>query len=183
MADLRLASWTAALATAALLGCPGSCKADDVTRANLLGTWKLLSVETLRPNGEASHEWMGRHPAGLIVYDATGHVSLHIMRDPRPGFAPGHSCCIPERTATPEEIGAAYEGYYAYFGTFDVDERDGAVIHHVQGSLWPREVGRDYRRRVELLDGRLTLTTPPFPWGGEQRVNRLTWERVRQSER
>jgi hypothetical protein len=43
---------------------------------NVVGTWKLVSVETLRPNGEVLYEWMGRNPVGLIIYDPTGHMSV-----------------------------------------------------------------------------------------------------------
>jgi lipocalin-like protein len=168
-----------ALVAVASLCSARAAEAGDLKRADVVGTWRLVSVETLRPNGEVSHEWMGRNPLGLIIYDATGLMAVQIMRDPRPTFAPGRGCCIPERTATPEEIGAAYEGYYAYFGGYEVDEREGAVVHRVQGSLWPREVGRDYKRRAEVSGDRLTLTTPHFQWAGEQRANRLTWERVR----
>lgn len=28
-----------------------------------------------------------------------------------------------------------YEGYYAYFGTYDFDEAKAIVIHHVKGAL------------------------------------------------
>jgi len=147
---------------------------EEVNLSKVVGTWKLLSVETLRPGGEVLYEWMGRNPVGLIIYDPTGHMLVQIMRDPRPTFASGQHW-----TATPEEIKGAYEGYYAYFGTYEVNEKEGTVIHHVQASLWPREVGIDYKRQAGLSGDRLVLTTPPYQWAGEQRTNRLTWERVK----
>ncbi len=145
-----------------------------VSRNTLIGTWRLVSVETLRPGGEISHEWMGRNPAGLIIYDPTGHMSVQIMRDPRPTFEAGRN-----RPEAPEEFKAAYQGYYAYFGTYEVNEADGMILHRVRASLWPREVGIEYRRHVVLTGDRLVLTTPPFQAAGEQRRNQLTWERVR----
>ncbi len=60
-----------------------------------------------------------------------------------------------------------FVGYYAYFGTYEVDEKQGVVRHYVQASLWPEEVGRLYTRSIELSDDRLRLTTPPFLWAGE----------------
>ena len=143
-------------------------------RNPVIGTWRLVSVETLRPGGEVSHEWMGRNPVGLIIYDPTGQMSVQIMRDPRPTFEAGRN-----RPETPEEFKAAYEGYYAYFGTYEVNEAEGIVLHRVRASLWPREVGRDYRRHFALTGDRLVLTTPAFQAAGEQRRNQLTWERVR----
>jgi hypothetical protein len=47
----------------------------------------------------------------------------------------------------------------------------------VRARLWPEEVGLTYRRSIGLSGDRLILTTPRFQWGGEQRTDRLTWER------
>ena len=103
MEGCRFSVRPSALATAAVASlCSAHAgEAGDLKRADVVGTWRLVSVETLRPNGGVSHEWMGRNLLGLIVYDATGHMAVQIMRDPRPSFGPGHQCCIPERTATP----------------------------------------------------------------------------------
>src|ERR1019366_7120069 len=108
----------------------------------------------------------GRNPDGLIIYDATGHVSVQIMRDPRPTFESGR-----DRPETLDEFKTAYGGYYAYFGTYEVNEAEGIVLHHVRGSLWPREVGTEYKRNVALSGNRLILTTTPFQAAGEQRRN------------
>lgn len=80
-----------------------------VDRSAVIGTWTLVSAETLGPDGRVTSEWMGRDPTGLIVYDATGHISVQIMRDPPPTFSAGR-----DRPGTPEEFTAAYQGYYAY---------------------------------------------------------------------
>ena len=69
--------------------------------------------------------------------------------------------------------------WQAAAGTYDVNEAEGMVLHRVRSSLWPREVGIELRRHVVLTGDRLVLTTPPFQAAGEQRRNRLTWERVR----
>src|SRR5262245_49062163 len=47
---------------------------------------------------------------------------------------------------TPSEIRDAHTGYYAYFGTYTVDESARTVTHHIQASVRPEEVGRDYVR-------------------------------------
>ncbi len=161
------------LAVASVCSAQGG-SAPAISRNTVIGTWRLVSVETLRPGGEVSHEWMGRNPVGLIIYDATGHVSVQIMRDPGPTFGG-----VRDRPDTPDEVKAAYNGYYAYFGTYEVNEPEGTILHRVRGSLWPREVGREYRRHVTLTGDRLTLTTPPFQAAGEQRRNQLIWECVK----
>lgn len=48
----------------------------------LVGRWKLVSLEAVRPNGEVVREW-GPHPTGYLSYDASGFVSVQFERDPR----------------------------------------------------------------------------------------------------
>ena len=148
--------------------------AQPLTKEALLGTWQIVSVETVRPSGESLIEWMGARPSGWIIYNTSGHMSVQLMRDPRPQFTvPGY------RNAPEREKAAALDGYYAYFGTYEMNIEAGTITHHVIGSLRPNEVGSKLTRQVRLEGGRLTLTTPPFNQEGEQRFNRLVWERVK----
>ena len=94
-------------------------------RRNLLGMWELVSLQDHRPNGDVLN-WMGKNPTGLLIYSPNGRMNIQIMRDPRPMTAgpvwssDGHRL-LPNAPAN--DIRDAYSGYYAYFGTWDVDER------------------------------------------------------------
>ena len=35
----------------------------------LPGTWRLISIETIRPSGEIIYPFYGKHPQGLLMYD------------------------------------------------------------------------------------------------------------------
>jgi hypothetical protein len=157
-----------------LLQTPVTASAEPLVKEALWGTWQIVSVETVRANGEALTEWMGARPSGWIMYNAAGQMSVQLMRDPRPQFT------VPDLRNTPQpEKAAAFDGYYAYFGTYDVDVEAGTITHHVLGSLRPNEVGRKYTRRGTLEEDRLTLTTRPFDQEGEKRFNRLVWKRLK----
>ncbi len=52
--------------------------------SNLVGAWKLNSIETIRPDGSIVYPYYGTHPEGLIVYDANGWMSVQIVSDPAP---------------------------------------------------------------------------------------------------
>ena len=80
--------------------------------------------------------------------------------------------------ATDAEVRAAYDGYLAYWGTFDLDAARGTVTHHVRGSLYPNWVGQDQVRAYSLEGRRLTLRTPPMKQRGREVVGLLTWERL-----
>jgi hypothetical protein len=161
---------------ASLVGASGQspASAQASAAATIIGTWKLVSVETIRPNGEALTDWMGNRPAGMIVYLPSGVMAVQIMRDPRPVMA-GTDYDV----ATAAEKVLAIDGYYAYYGTYAVDEEAKTVTHNVQASLRPSEVGIRYQRRFALAGDRLTLTTPPAEESGEVRFNRLVWERMK----
>ena len=48
-------------------------------------------------------------------------------------------------------------GYDSYFGRYTVDEKAGTVTHHVEGSLFPEDVGDDWVRPFTLDGDTLTL--------------------------
>ncbi|MET0983949.1 MAG: lipocalin-like domain-containing protein [Steroidobacteraceae bacterium] len=117
----------------AALGWMLSANADSggVTAAQaLIGTWKLLAFEDRSDKGEPRYPY-GVHPQGLLIYDATGHMAIQIMKVPHPKVASGD-----EEHVTAAEKAALFDAYTAYFGTYEVDVERGTVTHHVEGA-WP----------------------------------------------
>jgi len=103
------------------------------------------------PAGKISHPY-GAHPTGYIVYDATGRLHVQVMRTPAtPPFAAG------DAQGTDQEIRAAYDGYVAYFGTYEVDEAQSVVVHRVQGSLMPSYTGTDQPRPIRIVGDALII--------------------------
>jgi hypothetical protein len=137
-----------------------------------IGTWKLVSAQYRRANGEVI-EIYGEKPVGMLMYDANQNVTLQIMRRNRPNFA-----AADRLGGTPEQIQAAFRGYLAYFGRYTIDEEQKTVTHHLQGALLPNWVGADQTRFFELNDNRLTLRTPPLMMGGSEAVGYVVWEKM-----
>jgi hypothetical protein len=79
----------------------------------LVGTWQLISQGTQYPDGriEASR---GENPQGILMYDALGNMSVQLMRT-------DHRAADYTDLA---QIATAFEGYHAYFGTYDVEETE-----------------------------------------------------------
>jgi Lipocalin-like domain len=173
LSALALVVLAVSVLTAAAQAPPASSR-DQVGADAVVGTWQIVTVETVRPNGETHTKWLGTRPSGWIMYNSSGHMSVQLMRDPRPVFSvPGY------RDASEREKAGAFDGYYAYFGTYEVDVTAGTVTHIVIGSLRPHEVGRKLTRQFKIEGDRLVLTTPLFNEEGEKRFNRLVWERVK----
>ncbi len=141
-------------------------------REQFIGTWKLVSSEIRLSDGQLTYP-LGTDAVGRITYDTAGHMLCQLVRLDRPAFASGD-----QWGGTPEETKAAFQGCIAYFGTYEVNEQEGTVIHHVEGSLFPNWVGTDQRRFFEFSGKQLTLTTPPIPAGGQQATARLVYERL-----
>ncbi len=143
-----------------------------MVKEQFVGTWKLVSSE-FRFSDDQTVYPLGKDAIGMLMYDASGHMSAQLMRRDRPAFASDDLL-----TGTASEIKSAFEGFVAYFGTYEVTEGKAIVVHRVEGSLLPNWVGGDQIRFFELSDNRLTLSTPPMPMGGRQVTGLLIWERV-----
>jgi hypothetical protein len=144
--------------------------------SDLYGAWQLVSVETVRPNGEIIHPFYGKSPKGMIVYDPSGWMSVQIVSDPKPVVPAGKSRDTFNNAPAAEKALAA-EGYYAYFGPYSVDVAAATVTHHLKESLYPGERGEDFVRQFSIADGRLTLVAHIHEMG-EQHVRRLIWQRA-----
>src|SRR5215470_5694916 len=159
-------------------------------RDRLIGTWKAISWESVRSNGQVLNISMGLHPTGLIIYQPNGYMAVQIMADPRPTFAQN-----PATTPPPyDEFRNAFFGYYGYWGTYTINEAGNGVVHHVQGSERPGEIGRNYQRSVSVDGTKLVITTPCCYKAGqvlqhdllerlkipadEELFNRLSFERI-----
>jgi hypothetical protein len=137
-----------------------------------VGLWRLVSFRSTRSDG-VSIDFYGPDPIGQIMYDAQGHMAVQIMRQDRPLFASSDW-----RGGTPEQIQAAFQGYIAYFGRYEVNEAEGYVIHRSEANLLPNFVGGELKRFYEFTGSRLTLKTPPQPVGGVSATSTIVWERV-----
>ncbi len=69
-------------------------------------------------------------------------------------------------------------GYLAYCGTYDVDDVEKRVIHHVTCALLPEFVGQDIVRTYEFSGDTLTLRTTPVVVNGQERSSVLVWRRA-----
>ena len=154
--------------------------AQSSERRKLTGMWELVSLQDHRPNGDVL-DWMGKKPTGTLIYSPDGRMSVQIMRDPRPAVA-GSLWSRDGRdllpSASASEIRDAYSGYYAYFGTWEIDERARTVTHHIRGSLRSAEVGADYIRPYEFSGEQLLLRSAVDTASGEKQTRVITWRRA-----
>ena len=115
----------------------------------------------------------GQEPQGRLMYDRQGHMAVQIMR---PGIVP---FAVYDRwMGTPEEVRTAFNGYLAYYGIYTIDAAEKTITHHIRGSVFPNYIGDAVVRAYAFSGDRLTLSTPPMPFGGKKGTGRLVWLRV-----
>jgi hypothetical protein len=141
-------------------------------KEQFVGTWRLKSAEAQFANGEIGRPY-GENPHGYIIYDGSGHMAVQFMNPERPVFS-GRDKSL----GTDGETRAAILSYEAYFGTYEVDEANGEVHHHVEGSLFPNWTDSDQCRFFKFADGGLVLSTAEIPYNGTTLIGRLAWQRV-----
>ena len=133
----------------------------------LVGNWTLLSYDSIHPDGSTGKPF--GEAVGRLSYDALGHMSGQVMR---PGRSP-----VARTEAGIRRLRAAYTGYIAYFGTYEVDPANDTVIHHVDGALNPAWVGGRQVRKMRFEGDLLILEAALERSEGVLR-HVLTWRRL-----
>lgn len=139
----------------------------------LVGTWRIVDYLAVRADGNELRP-MGTGLQGYIMYAADGYVSVNLTKPGRAKYASGDIML-----ATEQERAAAAESYFAYAGTYQVDEAARFVLHRVQFSLIPNWMDTEQRRLIFLDGDNLELRSPgPVTVAGEPRVLRILWRRT-----
>ena len=72
----------------------------------------------------------------------------------------------------------AVGGYDAYFGTYQVDQRTGEVVHQLLGALSPGNVGMKVSRNLKVDGDRLQIQLETTTPQGEPVTRTLVWRRI-----
>lgn len=175
---LRTATTAAAIAVSFAVYSPRSTAQEGHSPLSerLIGSWRLVSIETIRPNGEVIYPFYGKHPTGMLIYDRSGSMSVQIASDPMP-IRPSTDSREKFLASPVDEKVIAVDGYYAYFGTWTIGASGNSVTHHIQQSLYPGERGEDATRLVSFQNGHLVLLAKTHEMG-EDHQRKLVWERI-----
>jgi len=138
--------------------------------SRIIGMWRLISVRQTRADGTVQPDAvLGSKPVGYIVYSEAGVMCAFLSNPDRPRWkvqsAPDES-----------ELRSAINGLVAYCGTYEVNEKERYVIHHVQMDKVPNIAGTDRKRFFTLSDDRLVLRPAELPEGIKDWT--IEWERI-----
>ena len=133
---------------------------------HLIGNWTLVSYDAVAPDGTRSLPF--GQAVGRLSYDEHGNMSGQVMRPDRAPVTLAEGA---------QQVRAAYTGYIAYFGTYEVNAARDTVTHHVQGALNPSWGGGTQVRRMRLDGERLELQADVRK-GAQTITHILTWRKL-----
>ncbi len=146
-------------------------QSSESLRNQLVGTWRFVSSTprladgTTRPDPQT-----GPKGIGYLIYTKTGPVCVVVGNSERARWQS-------PQAPTDGEVRNALDGFTAYAGTFQVNEAERSVVHHIEIDRVPNSVGAERKRFCSLTGNRLTLkAAPPLPAGVQEWT--IVWERV-----
>jgi hypothetical protein len=122
------------------------------TVAQLVGTWKLVSIEDTLTNGKVGpSSQFGSHPHGFIMYEADGYMCATIVNGDRPDWKD-------KTKATDAEKITYFDTLVAYCGSYELDSPNSTLTHHPEVAWTPAYVGSTQPRPFKLEGNRLIIT-------------------------
>ena len=128
--------------------------------AQMVGSWRLISATQRLTDGTLRADPQpGPRGAGYIMYTETSRMCAVLANPDRPKWKS-------EAAPTDAEVRVAFDGLVAYCGTYDINESERSVTHHIEMDRVPNLAGTDRKRYVTLDGKRLVLRpAPPLPPG------------------
>lgn len=149
-------------------------------RAQLIGSWRLVSRESRRGNGEVEADpGLSNLPLGVLIYDPSGHVAAQLSRRNRSVSLFNDECSAAAEIKGTSDTAQTVLGYDAYFGTYTLNEKDGIVTHHLEAAIWPGDIGKSIERHFTISGDRLTITFKTSTKDGVKVTRTLIWERMK----
>jgi Lipocalin-like domain len=154
-----------------------------IDAAAFFGSWRLVRIDYSGPSGPLVDPFFGPEPAGIVMYQANGWMSVQIVTGNRPRLPRSAVRTAGDNSAEEASLkAAALDSYYAYFGRWEYSASARTIVHHVTASVLPYETGIDLTREVQLDGKRLNLIVRGQQ-AGQPRTRVLVWERIEEPPR
>lgn len=140
--------------------------------ASILGIWRLRSREDVDASGQRLVDpILGPDPLGILCF-APGHFAAQFMKRDRP---------VQDSVTQPgsgKNNSSAVNGYDAYFGTYGLDEKEGTLTVHLEGSISPANIGSTFVRDIRVQDHELIIQLPTTAVDGSAITRTLVFSRL-----
>lgn len=150
------------------------CMAQSApTVAQLVGTWKLISIEDTMTDGNVQpSRQFGPHPRGFIMYEPDGYMCATIVNGDRTPWAD-------PAKPTEAEKAAYYDTFISYCGTYKLDGATSTVTHFPEVAWTNTYVGSTQPRPFKLEGNRLIITATKGMSDPAIKQRVLVWQRAK----
>ena len=170
----RCASGRLAPTTLALLLLALALPAKDAAAQSdkdLVGTWTLVSVDNVRPDG-SKVPLFAPSPQGILMFDANSRYSIQICSTGRPKFASND-----RMKGSPEENQAAVHGCNPHWGRYSVNATDRVIVFQIDHATYTNWEGTEQKRSFTLTGDELKYSVPNPSATGANPV--VVWKRAK----
>jgi len=140
----------------------------EITSQKFIGSWELKEW-TAELNDGRKVSPFGEDAVGRITYESDGNMSVQIMKNNRPQFLSEDPL-----QGQPDEVVAAFHGFIAYCGNYEVNLNSNQVIHQIKISSFPNWVDQNQVRNFKFNEDQLTLSTDII---GSSK-HKLVWRKI-----
>jgi Lipocalin-like domain len=128
------------------------------TAKELVGTWTVVSGDTVRADGSRASTF-GDNPKGRLVFTDDGCFIYLYLRGDLPKFASNN-----RTTGTADENKAVVQGSIATFRTYSVAGNELSL--KIEHSTFPNWIGADQKRTIAVTGDELKWNNPAGSGGG-----------------
>lgn len=127
---------------------------------DIIGSWELIKMESFNEKGESSFPW-GQQICGLLIYEATGYMSLQIFRT--------------------DNSDASVETHHSYFGEYKIDLNRNICFHKIRYANRPEWIDSIQERFFTITGNELVLKSPYIliPEFNEPLSFITTWQKLK----
>ncbi len=139
---------------------------------DIVGVWWLLSRDDFAADGTRRIDpALGADPLGILTY-APGRFAAQFMKRDRSNDSDTLGYVAGQNNT------GAIGGYDAYFGTYEVNQTSGDVVHRLEGALTVDNVGMEVSRSLKVSGNRLEIQLDTTTVEGEPITRTLIWQRI-----
>ncbi len=141
-------------------------------KQNIVGTWILVSVTNIYPDGSKVYPY-GDNPQGMLMVDKAGHYAIQILKAKRPKVASGD-----KNVCTPEENAALVQGSNSHFGQYSMDEKNKTITFNIEHASFPNWEDTQQNRSYTFVNNVLTYVVTHTTQGGQSVIAEVAWRKL-----
>jgi hypothetical protein len=142
------------------------------TDKNMIGSWKLISVENTNSDGTKTFPY-GTNPKGILFFDEKGNYAIQIYKNERLKIASGD-----KNKCTPEENAAIVQGSNSHFGKYEIDTLSKTIIFKIETASFPNWEQTEQKRSCNFNNNELEYIVVNTTQGGKSVTARVAWKKI-----